>query len=338
MADHEDYLDIDPKPVEIYQPDPFESFKVIQSVAASLKATVTQASALRTVEQATEANLKAIVSVNDFQELIDEVKLLRNCNLLVTGQTILYHAGDDGDLEKGFIKSYSVLDAGGYAGTTNIVINGKTHALSNNCVHDNKTGLMWARYVPTAGIGPATNGLLFWAIYTVTDTDISFVNATSKIHRAGGDWQVDPLCVGRRITIAGSTDNDGIYNIIAVDVNDITVAEALVDEGAAATVVVTTVEDTIWDMLDQANANSLGGHNDWRIPNFFELSSILNLDNVNPCTDATAFPSTPYNYHWASTTYPTSSNYAFCVHFSYGAINTYNKYTTKYYVRLVRGG
>jgi len=74
---------------------------------------------------------------------------------LVTGQKTSYATGDDGDLELGLSRGYTVLTTGQYSGTSNIVINGKTHALSNNCVQDNKTGLMWARYVPTADIGPA---------------------------------------------------------------------------------------------------------------------------------------------------------------------------------------
>ena len=106
---------------------------------------------------------------------------------LVTGQTTKYVTGDDGDLEKGNARSYTILTTGQYAGTTAIVINGKTHNQNNACVQDNRTGLMWNREVCQADIGPATDGKLFWSEGTVTDTDISFVNATSKMHRAGGD-------------------------------------------------------------------------------------------------------------------------------------------------------
>lgn len=40
--------------------------------------------------------------------------------LLKTGQTTVYHAGDDGSYQKGITKSYSVLTAGQYSGTTNV--------------------------------------------------------------------------------------------------------------------------------------------------------------------------------------------------------------------------
>ena len=257
--------------------------------------------------------------------------------LLQTDQTTKYHNGDDGDLELGVTKSYKILSTGQYSGTSNIVINGKTHAMSNACVQDNRTGLMWARYVATADIGSATDGRLFWTEYTVTDTDISFVNATSKIHRAGGDWVVAALCVGRIFTIAGTDSNDGTYTVTAVDVNDITVAEALTDEIAGDTVIVTSVGDLIWDMLDQANANSLGGHADWRVPNVYELVIIVNYGNCWPSIDTTTFPSTPTENHWTASTYPCDSAGAFYVYFGYGGVVHDYKEQNKYYVRLVRG-
>jgi len=183
--------------------------------------------------------------------------------LLKTGQTTSYHAGDDGDLEKGVARDYTVLTTGQYSGTTDITINGKTHALSNECVKDNNTGLMWARYVPNADIGPDNNGKLFW------------IDATSG--------------------------------------------------------------EDIWSFVDQANANNLGGHNDWRVPNYFELPSILNFGLYDPSIDTTTFPSTPSDYHWTSTTYPGGSAYAFYVNFNFGNVDNTNKATSKYYVRLVRG-
>ena len=43
--------------------------------------------------------------------------------LLKTGQTVSYATGDDGDLELGIPKDYTVLTIGQYSGTSNIVIN-----------------------------------------------------------------------------------------------------------------------------------------------------------------------------------------------------------------------
>lgn len=258
--------------------------------------------------------------------------------MLQTGQTTSYHAGDDGATEYGVAKSYTTLDAGQYSGTTNIVINDKTRAASNICVQDNQTGRMWHREVIQADIGPATDGKFFWDEYAVTDTDISFVNATSKIHRAGGDWAVAPLCVGRRIIITGDSENNGTYNITAVDVNDITVAEALIEELAGDSVTVTTVDDLIWDVVDQANTNTLAGHDDWRVPTYYELLGLLNLENTGPCTDAATFPSTPATHHWSNNTDASDTERGYTIDFNKGITDRYNKETSKYYLRLVRGG
>ena len=91
-------------------------------------------------------------------------KRLRRALLLATGQTTSYGSGagvDDGGLEKGIVKSYTVLTTGQYSGTTNITINSKTDVHSNGCAIDNNTGLMWSRTV-SASVGTASNGLLEW--------------------------------------------------------------------------------------------------------------------------------------------------------------------------------
>ena len=258
-------------------------------------------------------------------------------NLLKTGQTVSYATDDDGYLERGIEKDYTVLTIGQYSGTSNIVINGKTHALSNNCVKDLNTGLMWARYVATADIGPAANGQLFWEQWPLgPKIDISFANATSIINSAAGEFDILALCVGRKFTVSGSGHNDGTYTVTAITVNDITVAEALADEAAGASVSFATVDDLIWDALAQVNANNLGGFNDWRIPNYFELPKLVNIGNCSPAIDTTVFPSTPNDYHWTSSTYPCGSAYAFRVYFVSGSGSSGVKKTNKFYLRFVR--
>jgi hypothetical protein len=262
------------------------------------------------------------------------------CRLLKTGQTVSYATGDDGDLELGVEKDYTILTIGAYSGTSNIVINGKTHALSNNCVKDNRTGKMWARYVPTGDIGPAGDGKLFWKQWTLSNkTDISFDQATKVINSVAGDFDTGALCVGRKVAITGAAQagNNQTVTVTAITANNMTVSEVIVDEAAGASVSLATVDDLIWDALDQANANSLGGYTDWRIPNYLELPSIVNLANCNPCIDTTVFPSTPTTYHWTASTYPCNSSNAFIVTFGNGSVGYNNKQTDKYYVRFVRG-
>jgi len=258
--------------------------------------------------------------------------------LLKTGATVSYHTGDDGDLEKGIAKSFTVLSTGEYSGTTNITINGKTYAMSNNCVDDNNTGLMWARYVPTSDIGPGSNGQLFWDAWSLDNkTTIFFDNASGEIRDSASGFDTGALCVGRIFTVAGSAFNDRTYTVSSILADAITTVEGVIDEAAGATITLATVADLIWDFVDQANLHELAGYNDWRIPNFFELASIVDLGKYNPVIDIIFFPSTPSDYHWVSSTRPGDSSRAFLVHFYNGRVYYYVKAQSRYYGRLVRG-
>lgn len=88
----------------------------------------------------------------------------RQRGVVKTGQTSQYGSGtglDDGFYQKGVSKSYTILNTGQYAGTTNIVVNSKTDVHSNVCVQDNVTGLMWLQSV-AGSVGPSSDGKLPW--------------------------------------------------------------------------------------------------------------------------------------------------------------------------------
>ena len=255
---------------------------------------------------------------------------------LSTGQETSYATGDDGDLELGVARSYSVYTTGQYSGTTNITINGKTHALSNNCVQDNRTGLMWARYIATADIGPAADGTLFWEQWTLAANSATFNAAGKTITAAAGTpYDTGALCAGRKFTVTGSVSNNGTFTVATISTTVITTVEALVNEGPVA-INIATVDDLIWDALAQANANSLGGYTDWRIPNYLELPTIVNLGTFSPCIDTTAFPSTPAGFHWTASTRPDNTIFAFSVSFNSGLGSTGSKQTIRHHIRLVR--
>jgi len=150
---------------------------------------------------------------------------LRRALLLKTGQTTSYATGDDGELQKGEPHRYYVLSTGQYSGTTNITLNAKTDAHSNECVLDEATGLMWSRTV-SASVGPNSNGTLPW-------------------------------------TTNGS--GEGIFEYVAA-----------------------------------ANAASLSGYTDWRVPNMLELASLLKMEQPSAVPDSTAFPSWPLTI-WTTT-------------------------------------
>jgi hypothetical protein len=115
---------------------------------------------------------------------------------LATGQTTSYGSGtgvDDGALQKGIAKptaAYTILTAGQYSGTTNIVLNGKTDVHSNACVYDQNTRLMWSRTL-SASVGPASNGLIPWTTNANGEGVFTYLAAANAASLAGyTDWRI----------------------------------------------------------------------------------------------------------------------------------------------------
>ncbi len=110
--------------------------------------------------------------------------------LLKTGQTTSYVDYDDGYYEKGVAKEYLVLTTGQFSLTTDITLNGKTDAHSNNCVLDVKTGLMWSRYV-SASVGPGSVGKLPWTTNVNGEGIFPYCAAANAGNLSGyNDWRI----------------------------------------------------------------------------------------------------------------------------------------------------
>jgi hypothetical protein len=82
---------------------------------------------------------------------------------------------------------------------------------------------------------------------------------------------------------------------------------------------------------------ALGGHSDWRLPNYNELLSIVDTKEELPMIDHDFFPGTLTTANWTSTTVAEFTTSAWRVDFYYGQIGQSDK-SSEIPVRAVRGG
>ena len=83
---------------------------------------------------------------------------------------------------------------------------------------------------------------------------------------------------------------------------------------------------------------SLGIEDDWRLPNFRELLSIVNYGRASPAIDTTYFYETYASHYWTSTDYRGNRAWVWWINFSNGILGYYKTYKSRhFYVRCVRG-
>ena len=115
-------------------------------------------------------------------------------------------------------------------------------------------------------------------------------------------------------------------------------------------VVLDTKTNLIWQDDSDAKTNSLnwskaitycedlslGGYNDWHLPNFNELYYLANREKFNPAMDI-GFSNVSNSSYWTSTTYANYSSSAWVVYFDNGDDDIYDK-GYDFLVRCVRDG
>ena len=73
---------------------------------------------------------------------------------------------------------------------------------------------------------------------------------------------------------------------------------------------------------------------DWRLPNRFELESLLDMASYSPATSL----SVQCDYYWSSTSFSFAPSFAWRVDMCYGMVDSFNFKSELNYVRCVRGG
>jgi len=99
-----------------------------------------------------------------------------------------------------------------------------------------------------------------------------------------------------------------------------------------------SVKNTTWEAaIDYCEALTLGGHDDWRLPNFNELYSIADHTKRNPAIDTT-FQTVVSRLYWSSTSFVGDENIAWAVGFYRGGGYWGHKDDENYYILCVRDG
>jgi len=197
----------------------------------------------------------------------------------------------------------------------------KREVKSNNTVSDLNTGLMWSRYASFSVGQYASDGTIayndppFQFLLHPAAADLQIIAASNTLRIVGGAAQAGRYHVGDCIVCAGfanAVNNIPDYVIMSVTVNgadlDIVLnvfGATLINEAAAGARTIRLIGQAIYSYCAQANAMALAGFTNWRVPNCYEMLSIMNYQIAQGVPDAVAFPGWDLNKaYWTSTNFP----------------------------------
>ena len=257
--------------------------------------------------------------------------------LLATGQTTQYSGElDDGHYEVGKEKGYDVHTLGQFAGTSNI-----------DLVHLTDTSIAFAATTP--GTITDTNNQL--AMFKTGETIVisgsvgnDGVYTVSTGNVAGTIRTTEPTILGAAGPSVSIAKREAHSNNCVLDRQTglmwsryASSTYATMGTGGDGKMPWTGQLYDIFQYCAAANAASLGGYTDWRVPNVFELHLLANMEVANAVPDAATFPGWTADYHWTSTTRPTGVTLALMMNFYDGSTSA-NAKTALHYAALVRGG
>ncbi len=91
------------------------------------------------------------------------------------------------------------------------------------------------------------------------------------------------------------------------------------------------------EQLAACDALSWGGYDDWRLPDPYEMQSIIDQNTADsPYVDATVFPATATDWHWSSSS-SVDTTWAWTVNYGFGTVALDYKENARS-ARCVRGG
>lgn len=139
--------------------------------------------------------------------------------LISTQQVESLHDGDDGYYQLGVALTFTPKTTGDYSGTTNITLNGKTVALSNNIVQqihpDDGVIREWTRYYPGT-IGPSDNGRIYGYDAVSGDDIWGYKDAANSAMLSGySDWRVPNLQELISLFMINQIDGQTVVDTIA---------------------------------------------------------------------------------------------------------------------------